>query len=94
MKMMKSIVYLAFLFLSLGNALQAQVSFKTRVSKTDMSTNERLRVNFEISSNSGQIDQRNFTPPAFTGFQKIMGPSTSQEYSYINGQVSSKFVYG
>jgi len=94
MKMMKSIVYLAFLFLTLGNALQAQVSFRTRVSKNTMSTDERLRVNFEISSNSGQIDQRHFTPPDFSGFQKIMGPSTSQEYSYINGRVSSKFVYG
>jgi len=93
-RMMKSIVYLAFMFLSLGNTLQAQVSFRTRVSKTAMSTDERLRVNFEISSNNGQINQRNFTPPTFTGFQKIMGPSTSQEYSYINGKVSSKFVYG
>jgi len=71
----------------------AQVQFKTIVSKNTLSTNERLRVNFVISA-SGNFSQRNFTPPAFEGFQKIMGPSTSQEYSYINGKVSSKFVYG
>ncbi len=72
--------------------MQAQVSFKTLVSKTHLTTDERLRINFEISSNSN-FSQSNFVPPSFEGFQKIMGPSTSQEMSYINGRVTSKFSY-
>ncbi len=73
--------------------LQAQVNFRTVVSKTHLTTDERLRVNFEISSNRN-FSQSHFTPPTFEGFLKIMGPSTSQEMSYINGRITSKFSYG
>ena len=90
---MKRRIYIVlFLVLILGQ-LQAQISFTTRVSKHKLGTDERLRVSFALTSNGGNINQRNFTPPAFNGFRKIMGPSTSQEYSYINGRSSSSFSY-
>ncbi len=91
--MMKRIVFILVLVLLPVISLHSQVQFKARVSKTELSTGDRLQVNFEISAKSQTIKQRNFTPPDFKGFQKVMGPSTSQEYSYINGRVSSKFVY-
>ncbi len=83
---------ISFIFL-ISVPIQAQVSFKTRVSKNQLSTGDRLRVSFVLSSNNGSLDQSNFTPPAFEGFRKIMGPSTSQEYSFINGRSSSSFTY-
>ena len=89
---MKRLVFILLIFLTTAQ-LQGQVSFKTHVSKTKLSTDERLRVSFVITSNTTRIKQRNFTPPAFTGFHKIMGPSTSQEVSIINGDVSSSFTY-
>ena len=71
----------------------SQVNFKTRVSKRKLSTNDRLQVRFEISTKGENIDKRSFTPPSFDGFQRIMGPSTSQEWSFINGRQSAKFSY-
>jgi hypothetical protein len=70
-----------------------QVNFKTRVSKTKLSTNDRLQVRFEISTKGESIDKQSFTAPTFDGFQRIMGPSTSQEWSFINGRQSAKFSY-
>ncbi len=89
---MKKIFYI-LLSLFLTANIQAQVNFTTKVSKTRLSTDERLRVSFEMTSNSGNFSPSNFVPPSFDGFQKVMGPSQSQEYSYINGQVSVKLAY-
>ncbi len=90
--MMKRLAFISLILLTISQ-LQAQVSFKTRVSKNKLSTDERLRVSFIITARTANIKQRNFTPPAFNGFYKIMGPSTSQEVSIINGDVSSSFTY-
>ena len=90
MKHLLLVISFTFLILS---PLQAQVNFVTRVSKNELSTAERLRVSFVLSSNGGNLNQSNFIPPAFDGFHKIMGPSTSQEYSFINGRSSSSFTY-
>ncbi len=89
--MKKWIYILGFIFWTSGT--WAQVSFKARVSKTKMSTDERLQIRFEISTKGENIDKRSFTPPSFDDFQRIMGPSTSQEWSYINGRQSAKFSY-
>jgi len=92
---MKKVLFVIALLSSLvAWDLQAQVSFKTLVSKKQLATGERLRINYKISSSGGNFKQSQFTPPDFKGFQKIMGPSTSQEYSYVNGQMSSSFTYG
>jgi len=91
---MKKWIYILFIIFSVGS-LQAQVNFRTRVSRYKLSTDERLTVKFEVSADGMTINQQNFRPPSFKGFQKVMGPSTSQEYSFINGRTSSKvgFTY-
>ncbi len=90
---MKKWIYLIALYIWAAGSLTAQVTFQTRVSKKELSTNDRLRVSFDISTQGERIDQRSFTPPSFEGFQRIMGPSTSQEYSFINGRSSAKLSY-
>jgi len=89
---MKKWIYILFILFSVVN-LQAQVNFKARVSRNKLSTDERLTVKFSISADGMNINQRNFTPPSFKGFQKVMGPSTSQEYSFINGRSSAKVSF-
>jgi hypothetical protein len=88
---MKKWISVILLF-SLFNTL-AQVDFRTRVSKTQLSTDNRLRVSFVISTKGEKIDKHSFSPPSFKGFNRIMGPSTSQEWSFINGRQSAKFSY-
>ncbi len=90
---MKKFLYILFIWTAFTAHLSAQINFKTRVSKYELSTDERLRVSFEITSNGENISSPKFTPPDFQGFHKIMGPSQSQEYSYINGRTSFKLSY-
>ena len=90
--MMKRLVFFISFILAFSQ-LQAQVSFKARVSKDKLSTNERMRVSFTIYSNTPNIKQSSFRPPSFKDFHKIMGPSTSQEVSIVNGRASSSFAY-
>ncbi len=90
---MKRFAFIILYTLLAISHLNAQVDFKARVSKTRLSSDERLRVSFTIRSNTTNIKPRHFTPPDFKGFYKIMGPSTSQEVSIINGDVSSSFTY-
>ncbi len=89
---MKRFLFIILILFAFGQ-IQAQVNFETRVSKNKLNTSERLRVSFAITSNATNIKQSNFKPPDFKNFQKIMGPSTSQEVSIINGRVSSSFAY-
>ena len=84
---------LFFTLVLLVTSLQAQVDFKARVSRYKVSTNDRFRVSFEVSTASGKIDERSFTPPDFKNFYKIMGPAMSQEYRWINGKSSAKLSY-
>lgn len=69
----------------------AQITFKARVSKHQVSTGERFRVSFDIVSNK-RIQPDNFIAPNFTGFKKS-GPIPSQQYSNINGEVSYQFSF-
>lgn len=62
------------------NAVQAQVSFQTKLSKTRLGINERLRVSFEMNENGD-----NFTPPNFEGFSIVGGPNQSVSNRWVNG---------
>ncbi|NND89121.1 MAG: protein BatD, partial [Flavobacteriaceae bacterium] len=69
---------------------QAQTTFETKVSKTKLGLNERLRVDFEMNR-----DGDNFQPPSFEGFDVVGGPNQAISNSYINGKrsYSKKYSY-
>ncbi|TXD82722.1 protein BatD [Subsaximicrobium wynnwilliamsii] len=58
----------------------AQTKFETKVSKTKLGQNERLRVDFEMNK-----DGDNFNPPDFADFTVVGGPNTSVSNSWMNG---------
>ena len=79
-----------FFTLFLVQALVAQVSFKTKVSKNRLGLNERLRVSFEMNE-----DGDNFNPPSFEGFTVVGGPNQSVSNSWVNGvrSYSKSYTY-
>tara|TARA_R110002126_G_scaffold105889_6_gene240502 strand:- start:2202 stop:3950 length:1749 start_codon:yes stop_codon:yes gene_type:complete len=79
--------YLFFILLSFQGLL-AQVQFETKVSKTTLGLNERLRVDFAMN-----IDGDNFNEPSFDGFKVIAGPSQQVSQSWINGRSSFEKIY-
>jgi len=83
-----------FLFISIiGSSVFAQqeVEFTTSVSKNKLGLNQRLRVEFSINKQGGD----NFSPPNFTDFRVVGGPSQSVSQSWVNGKVSfsQSYVY-
>ena len=70
------------------NSLFAQVQFETKVSKTSLGLNEKLRVDFVMN-----MDGDNFTQPPFEGFKIIAGPSQQVSQSWINGKSSFEKIY-
>jgi hypothetical protein len=77
-----------FLVLLSFQGLLAQVQFETKVSKTTLGLNERLRVDFAMN-----IDGDNFNEPSFDGFNVIAGPSQQVSQSWINGRSSFEKIY-
>ena len=64
------------------------VNFETKLSKSKLGINERLRVDFSMNK-----DGDNFNPPDFKGFRVVMGPSQSISSSWINGVRSYSKTY-
>jgi hypothetical protein len=85
MKLKSSIL---FLLLLTSQLLFSQVEFTANVSKKKLGINERLRVDFEMNSEGD-----NFSPPAFSGFTVVGGPSQSVSHSWINGKRSFSKTY-
>ncbi|SEA83348.1 Oxygen tolerance [Flavobacterium gillisiae] len=79
--------YLILILLSF-QGLIAQIQFETKVSKTTLGLNERLRVDFAMN-----IDGDNFNQPSFDGFRVIAGPSQQVSQSWINGRSTFEKVY-
>ncbi|CAM2848626.1 BatD family protein [Flavobacterium frigoris] len=79
--------YLILILFSFQGLL-AQVQFETKVSKTTLGLNERLRVDFAMN-----IDGDNFNEPSFDGFRVIAGPSQQVSQSWINGRSTFEKVY-
>ncbi len=65
-----------------------EVNFTTRVSRSDISADERIKVEF-----SANVNFENFTPPRFDDFYVLMGPMQSTNYSWINGRQSFNKSY-
>ncbi|MCB0446319.1 MAG: protein BatD, partial [Gelidibacter sp.] len=86
---MKLIKHISILLLFLSTAMaSAQVKFETKVSKSKLGVNERLRVDFEMNQNGD-----NFNPPDFENFTVIGGPNTSVSNSWVNGVRSFAKTY-
>ncbi|MGI9547524.1 MAG: BatD family protein [Flavobacteriaceae bacterium] len=64
------------------------VTFETKLSKSRLGINERLRVDFTMNK-----DGDDFNPPDFQGFKVVMGPSQSISSSWINGVRSYSKTY-
>ncbi|MBX2827904.1 MAG: BatD family protein [Flavobacteriaceae bacterium] len=83
----KQLLYIVF-FLFCSSLLQAQVTFKSKVSKKRLGINERLRVDFEMNQ-----DGDDFNPPDFAGFRIVGGPHQAISNSWINGKRSYSKTY-
>lgn len=90
MTRMKLKTYILFFILFITQFVTAQVEFTAQVSKQKLGINERLRVDFEMNSEGD-----NFTPPTFSGFTVVGGPSQSVSHSWVNGKrsFSKKYSY-
>mgnify|MGYP005818621443 CR=1 FL=1 len=84
---MKAFVGILFLLMTC-TAVQAQISFDTKLSKKRIGMNERLRVDFKMNQ-----DGDNFTPPGFEGFRVVGGPNQAISNSWINGKRSYSKTY-
>jgi len=85
---MKFKTHILFLLLLVTQFLAAQVEFTAKVSKKKLGINERLRVDFIMNSEGD-----NFSPPVFTGFTVVGGPSQSVSHSWVNGKRSFSKTY-
>lgn len=86
--MKKQLRILFFFTLLVAFQVKAQVRFETKLSKTRLGLNERLRVSFEMNENGD-----NFIPPNFEGFTVVGGPNQSVSNSYVNGKRSFSKSY-
>jgi len=80
--------HITLLLLICLQAVQAQVQFETKLSKTSVALNERLRVDFVMNVNGD-----NFVAPSFDGFRIIAGPSQQISQSWVNGKSTFNKIY-
>ena len=69
--------------------IQAQVNFRATTDKTELTTEDRLKVEFTLNEKP-----EDFTPARFDDFYVLMGPFTSSSFQMINGKTSYSFSYG
>ena len=76
---------LLIIFISFSWILNAQIEFKTEISKDAVMINEPFILEYAVNQNFD-----NFTLPEFENFEIISGPSTSMQQSInmINGEVT------
>ncbi|MFD2725728.1 BatD family protein [Hyunsoonleella rubra] len=86
MKLIK-LLYIS-IFILLAQGVVAQVDFVAKLSKKKLGINERLQINFEMNK-----DGDNFSPPSFSGFTVVGGPSQSVSNSWVNGKHTYKKTY-
>jgi hypothetical protein len=87
MKLMKFYI-LGFLLLT-SQVFFAQIEFETSVSKNTLGVNQRFRVQFSVNKQGAD----NFSPPSFSNFKVVGGPSSSVNQSWINGKASFSQSY-
>ena len=87
---MKLKFYISLFICLLSIPLVAQeATLKAKVSKNKLGVNQRLRIEFSVDKQGGD----NFSPPKFTNFKVVGGPSQSVSQSWINGKVTFSQSY-
>jgi len=81
------IIILTMFFININNAQNK--NFYAETDAKEVFTNSYIDIKFVLNN----IEGSNFKPPTFKGFKLVSGPSTSSEYSLINGQHSSKKTF-
>ncbi|WP_366521571.1 BatD family protein [uncultured Polaribacter sp.] len=82
--------YISILITLLTVSVFAQEAKLTaKVSKNKLGVNQRLRIEFSINKQGGD----HFSPPNFTNFKVVGGPSQSISQSWINGKASFNQSY-
>ena len=79
------------LFISLLSliATAQEAVLTAKVSKNKLGVNQRLKIEFTINKQGGD----NFSPPKFSNFKVVGGPSQSVSQSWINGKVTFSQSY-
>lgn len=70
-------------------AVAQEVKLTAKVSKNKLGVNQRLRVEFSINKQGAD----HFSPPNFSNFRVVGGPSQSISQSWINGKASFNQSY-
>lgn len=82
-----------FYFFVINGILLLQIlaygQFTASVDRNPVLVGEQIQVTFTLSNLNGS----NFRAPGFKGFTVLMGPSTSQQMSFVNGQMSRSLSY-
>ena len=87
---MKIKFYIALFICLLSLTIVAQETTLTaKVSKNKLGINQRLKIEFSINKQGGD----NFSPPQFSNFKIVGGPSQSVSQSWINGKVTFSQSY-
>ena len=86
---MKSKLVFIFLFLVTFSAVAQEATLVAKVSKNKLAVNQRLRIEFSINKQGGD----DFSPPKFTNFKVVGGPSQSVSQSWVNGKASFSQSY-
>ncbi|WP_299617752.1 BatD family protein [uncultured Tenacibaculum sp.] len=77
--------FISFILVFVSLSVFAQdAELSVKVSKNKLGVNQRLRVKFAINKQGAD----NFTPPNFTNFKVVGGPSQSVSQSWVNGKSS------
>ncbi len=71
-------------------AVNGQVSFTLRATPVEIFRNDELQVEYTVR-NANNVS--GFTPPVFTGWSIVSGPSFTQEETVINGHSEKKISY-
>ncbi|PQJ68848.1 BatD family protein [Polaribacter butkevichii] len=80
---LKFYITLFISLLSLTGVAQ-EATLLAKVSKNKLGVNQRLRIEFSINKQGGD----DFSPPKFSNFKVVGGPSQSVSQSWINGKAS------
>ena len=87
---MKIKFYIAIFISLLSITVVAQeTALRAKVSKNKLGVNQRLKIEFTINKQGGD----NFSPPNFSNFKIVGGPSQSVSQSWINGKVTFSQSY-
>ena len=63
-------------------------NFEVQISENKISLNDSFEISFTLDDNG-----KSFSPPAFSDFHILRGPSQSKRSSIINGKITQEISY-